>query len=364
MVTIQDDMNGASYVSSTKSIVVSEATEDAKETWQSTVETELTTRMPIDDPLVRVRRLIRKAGATSVVVVTFHHAIADGISAVAFLNDIVNAINGLDLPPGKVRPCAEDLLLGPRVDQGLVMGETLPRKEDLLERGSQPLWRQFKTDKVEVNGIQLDKKHTLALHTRCRRESTTIHAAICAAVTSANAGPTADAPYRIQSPINTRRLINVENSEIGVYFTSAMTWVYPKVDVSFWERARTISNELHYWRSIDQVVRGAQTLEYLFPTDATPKMASGLFGWLSYDVIVSNLGKIEGQSGPKATLTSVWGPMVLGRIQNERMIGAASLGDSLYLTETKPLHVRPSLHEVAAILEWAGIGPTSSRLER
>jgi hypothetical protein len=76
------------------------------------------------------------------------------------------------------------------------------------------------------------------------------------------------------------------------------------------------------------------------PPEGDSALASGIFGAMQYDAIVSNLGVLSLPTEVGSLrLTAFWGTAVQGRFANEVVIGAASLGGRLRVMQTAPAHI-------------------------
>ena len=80
--------------------------------WRDFVEEELATPFtPWLGPLLRIKIVRDPADETRLaIILTVHHAVADGLSGVAFLNNMVDVLNGIDLPLSPRRHAIEDLV--------------------------------------------------------------------------------------------------------------------------------------------------------------------------------------------------------------------------------------------------------------
>jgi hypothetical protein len=159
------------------------------------------------------------------------------------------------------------------------------------------------------------------------------------------------------SPISLRAALDIGLSEMGLFITAATLHLARGDTVPLWEMARIFTEQLSASRSMKSLTESVALVDALLPPNATVDLACGLVGSLAYDAVVSNLGVVDpAHPGGPARLEAVWGPMVLGRIRNERMLGAATIGGHLHLTEARPNHIPESLHQVAGVLASACSG--------
>nr|CAD6437610.1 non-ribosomal peptide synthetase [Rhizobium sp. Q54] len=355
--SVQDKEDGPQFLYSPRDIPVKAHTLASGSTWHSIVEAELATPFdPSQAPLVRVTALREPQNQRELtLVLTFHHALADGLSAVAFLDDLVAALNSSELATAPTRSPIEQLLQ-------IVPPEKLPDPKSasagapptLEHVGREPLWRAFESDTPRVGSSGFDADFTAALVVRCREERTTVQGAIGAAIIAANAGTHDRDHYSVASPISVRQFAGIDRSEIGVFLTVGLVRLPTVKGVLFWDRARAFSRELQPLRSKEAVALSAHNLERTLPPLSSVDQACGLIGSLRYDAVVSNLGVLQTRScGPLVKLQAIWGPMVLGRIRNERMLGVSTYDGTLRLTESRPEHMAECLPQMITILSQA-----------
>nr|WP_246799145.1 condensation domain-containing protein [Rhizobium leguminosarum] len=360
---IEDGEDGPGFVNHNKPLTIEVTTCDGSTDWKPVVEAELAKPFfPWMGPLIRTSVLKGSADPQqAVVVLTFHHSIADGLSAVALLQDLVHALNGAELKLSPERDSVEDLVRRIRGTEARAAGERtspgLPDLETISAIAGRPLWRPFEADRPKVNAIALPVDLTSALIKRSRQEGTTVHGAICAAVAVANGSQHPAENYAIMSPISIRHALNIGPDEMGLFITAATLRVPIAKRAPLWDLARRFTDELNPLRSAQHLIESVAMVDGVFPRNATVDVACGLVGSLAYDAVVSNLGSVHTDLPEGVTrLRAVWGPMVLGRIRNERMIGVATTGGHLCLTEARPNHMPESLQQVAVALADAFFG--------
>ncbi|TQX82723.1 MULTISPECIES: phthiocerol/phthiodiolone dimycocerosyl transferase family protein [Rhizobium] len=357
---VEDDDDGPHFIEHIRPAPLETREPKGRDGWRGTVEAELA--RPFDPwvaPLLRVAVVQAQSESRRFyVVLTFHHAIADGLSGVALLNDIVSSLNGNELVVAPRRPSVEDLV---RCSENKQPGDATGRSvQDCAAVGrvrSQSLWRPFSGDRPQITSASLDRNTTNALIENSRKHGTTVNGALSAALAMANAGNHPTGSYSILSPINIRPLANVDPNEVGLFVSVAIVEQRLDLLTSFWDTARSYSDAVSKMRTKENILRNMWRLESSLPQMATTNVACGLAR--GYDAVISNLGSIHAPpSGGVAKLDAVWGPLVLGRIKNERMIGAATLQGSLRLTEARPIHMPESLGSTAALLTNAALSST------
>jgi hypothetical protein len=139
--------------------------------WQSLAATELA--MPFDRSVAPLLRVTLATTATaSVVLLTFDHTIADGISSVHVLDDLIAALNGRQLTNLPVPPAIEDLIDGSL--EGTASTEIAVPDERMAEPTTQ---RPFDGSAPFLHTVAMTEADTARLAVRCRAERTTVHAA-------------------------------------------------------------------------------------------------------------------------------------------------------------------------------------------
>lgn len=297
---------------------------DLTEDWQVIAADELT--RPLDRsaaPFVRAALLTK--GEQSTLLLTFDHVIADGISALLVLNDLLVALNGQALAPLELPISVEDLVsrrLGP--PQGTVS----------LEAGDPRIaaptsFRPFDATPQHLHRVQMSRAETERLIARCRAEGTTVHAAIVVAASVVRSAESAEEFVRTYSPINVRDFLG-QRAGSCVCIGGALTGMTPGDGTPFWSQARQVSNQLNAARSAAGLAAGSAIAEQLLPIDADCDAAEHFFRTvLPFELAITNLGVQDfpriGPVRPRA----VWGPMVLTQVEREYVTGIVTYGGQL-----------------------------------
>ncbi|MGO7028857.1 condensation domain-containing protein [Rhizobium johnstonii] len=326
---------------------------DSSANWQELVEEELRTPFPTDlGPLMRLTLLSNAYPRDrQTLILTFHHALGDGLSAIAVLNDLIALLNGRDLPALPHQPPIEALLMASPPDAILrdnAPPAGIPSMQTLREISKRPLWRDFATDRPRVDAHRFTTPETDTIVRACRSHSATVQGALCAAVAISLSGIKRQETLRVVSPINVRQRAGVERHDIGLFLAIGSVSVNVDRDTDFWALARQINDDLATARSEKGVVEWLEQLDRMIPPKADSDAACGLIGALGYDSVVSNLGIIQPdeQVDDELRLSAIWGPCVVGRLNEEYTIGAATSDGRLHLTQTGPAHARALLGHI------------------
>lgn len=298
---------------------------DSVREWQSIAAGELAEPFGREaEPLMRATLLNREK--QSALLLTFDHAIADGISSVVVLNDVLAAINGETLAPLPVPASQEDLVR--RTLAGALHAGVPGRQDD--PRLTVPVSvRPSESTYPHVHGVELSTHDTTRLVTRCREERATVHGAIVVAASRIRGLESGEQYVRTYSPINIRELIG-RGPDCCLRIGSACTGMATDDGADFWTQARDVSASLNVARSAPAVVMGTAIVEQHSPIDADCEAAERFFcTTLPFELLITNLGvrrfTARGPVRPKA----VWGPIVLAQIDREHVIGVITYGGRL-----------------------------------
>ena len=288
--------------------------------WRTLAAEELT--RPFDRPAAPlIRATLATQRTTSTLLLTFDHVIADGISSVLVLNDLLAALNGAPGAPLPLPMSLEDL-----VTQALGVpgpGEAPPEADD--PRMAVPgRVRPFEGTPPHLHTLELSGEETARLVNRCRQEQTTVHAAIVAAASRVRGREFGEQFVRTFSPINIRKLVG-QGPNCCLCIASACTGLEPASRTDFWTQSRDIRRELDIARSVGGLVRGSSIVEQLMPIDADYAAAEQfLCGGLPFELMVTNLGVQDFTCSGPVRPRAVWGPIVLSQIDKEYITGVVT----------------------------------------
>lgn len=301
--------------------------EDAR--WQSLAAEEL--RRPFDRSTAPLMRAVLMNGpSSSAILLTFEHAMADGISAVMVVRDLVSALNGNALPALSVLPAQEDVIRHtlPSEDE-LAVPELRPRDPRMFEPG---LIRTFDGAVPHVSSMAMSNAESARLLDSCRTERTTVPAAIVTAAARVHGRHVGGDYVRAGTPINIRALIGV-GGDCGNYFVPTSTGMAPLDGSPFWTQAREVSGEIAVARSAYGIVVAARAAERGVPVDAEVQTAEQFItGGLPFEMLISNLGVQDLDGTGSIRPTALWGPLTLTQIDGEYMIGVVTYQGRLRMT--------------------------------
>lgn len=293
--------------------------------WHAEAESELNDSLPWSEgPLVRA--VLLKSADVSDLLVTFCHAIGDGMSGSYFINDLFVLMEQIiendisDIQPLPERPPLEDLL--PEIVRGVrgsVRTAALLGKQ-LLNMAQRPKKLPMDCDpltqdrRARIIHYIFNPEETAALVARCHEETTTVHGAICAAVLRAGAQQISETSGTGPLTINCLSAINLRpffhpplGNEMGYYISWTITPHRLDEKTEFWDLARDVSDSVHHSINKSDPLVFASLLDKITPKNVAPadfvKRASGIY---SATILVTNLGHTE--------IPEKCGPFILQRI--------------------------------------------------
>lgn len=294
--------------------------------WASEAAHELARLFPAHTgPLIRFA--ILPGGEHTHLIIVCHHCIADGLSAVYLLRDVLHFMAIPDFPvhPLPALPPFEQLL--PVAGQAPVQ---------FLAAMPQPVMPDQAPTAGEAGRIyvlpwSLTIAQTGCFAARCREEKASVHAALCAAFLNAfhRLGCTNPAGLHCaSSPVSIRdRLRQPVGDRFGLFIHPGIKTPLPQsaADGEFWAQAREIkavleseANAPGFWFLF---LLGQQMLQ-MMPVDQAIR-----FNELpvDYDLSITNLGRLDipVDYGP-FSLEAVYGPLV-NSMASEKILGVATV---------------------------------------
>jgi Condensation domain len=303
--------------------------------WQQEVEQELSN--PFDwnqAPLIRV--VLLQGEGVSDLIITCMHAIADGMSVVFLLRDILHCIGFPDrelsiLPEQQsyeyLVPQFEPKYTALSFEPSLSLTYTKPT----LPEKSRPRLHTWSLSTVE----------TIALIHRCHEAQTSVHAAICAAFLLAMSSQRTQQNefeeftiLKCLSPINIRRFLPVIEEDFGYYFTVSLTTDNITPDLSLWDLAHSIKVQLNQKIVPEQIFAHLPDSEAFMSTlPSCSEVVNMMETVNNYDVLVTNLGRLTiPQQYGEFQLAAVYGPSVMTHVSHDLVVGVTTLSDQMFFS--------------------------------
>jgi len=151
--------------------------EDPKTHWEREVNKELDTPFdPSRAPLIRAV-LIQGIRSTGFILVA-HHSIADGLSLAYLIRDALSVVSGGPFTTLRSLPCQEEILAA----TGPISVASAGDPQDNPPTGNSATYRPLNERRPSVQGLRLPPALTQRLRDHARREETTVHGALSAAL--------------------------------------------------------------------------------------------------------------------------------------------------------------------------------------
>jgi hypothetical protein len=325
--------------------------EDPETHWQREVSKELATPFdPSRAPLIRAV-LIQGIRTTGFILVA-HHSIADGLSLAYAIRDTLSAVSGG--PFATLRSlCSQEEILAAT---GPTRVASAGGPNDNPPAGNRATYRSLNKKRPSVQGLRLPPALTQCLRDRARREETTVHGALSAALAMAGRKVFAswrDRPVRVINPINIRSILHV-GEECGV-FVGASTGVFEGHVPAFWQLAREAKLALSAGQKRDAIVALFSAIEGVvgngMEVAAAAEFAANA---LAHEAVLTNLGALAfDRRFGRLELEEVWGPAVTMGFEGEQTIGVATVNGSICLTHTTYTSPNGLLKAMGAVLAEA-----------
>jgi hypothetical protein len=315
--------------------------EGSKARWEDELARELATRFNLSGaPLARLA-LIHGPGEAEFIF-SAHHLIGDAKSILFAIRDLLRALSGAALESLDPIQSLTEFLPPPSPTGSM----------DVVEKASSALQETFPNwgeRLAQIDQRILPAPLTNALRSRCRREETTVHCALVAAVLAAareRSPELKDARITIISPSDMRHLLGAED-QFAPLAGGASLEIGPS-RVGFWDNSRVIKAGLVPPRSLDELSDSFASLQsFMARRPRLDEALQLLSAQPGEKISVNNLGAVPfaAQFGD-LTLEALWGPAILLGYKGERLVSAITVQGSLGL-----LHI--SYEPIPGLLEAA-----------
>jgi hypothetical protein len=296
-----------------------------------------------------MRATLATHGTTSTLLLAFDHYIADGIASVLVLNDMLGALNGESLPQLQMPMSLEDLVT--RTLDAPDSGEAAPDDPRMTVPTT---LRPFDGTPQLLHRIELSSAETARLVERCRRERTTVHAAIVTAASRVRGAEFGEDFVRTFSPINIRNLIG-QDENCCLSIGTGCTGMEPADGTDFWAQAREVTRRLNIARSADGVASGSALVAQLLPVDIDNLGAEQFFcNGVPFEVLVTNLGVQDLSRAGRIRPRAIWGPIVLSQVDKEYVTGIVTYEGRLRMVSCGHTHTLWFLEGVREMLTSVG----------
>jgi Condensation domain len=318
--------------------------------WQVEFERELST--PFDSsesPLMRAQLLLGDDRCE--VILTTHHTIADGMAVLSVFRDLLQAVSGEKLAPLPIPP-SQDERLAPILK---TLPPQFPEGEAATVPVSRPtVFRQPDGARPRVSCLRLSREQTGRLLETARRQQTSVHAAISAALvlTGQESLPAwREHGVRVLSPISLHKTLQVENDCV-LALTGGIVAFAPPAGSGFWDLARWAKQGLLPFQTLEGIRSMSGMLAEKFPRHANVETVARTMGQgMGYELVVTNVQQFpfDNKFGD-LTLEGLWGPSALNGFEGEQAVGIATVNGSLHMVHTSYTPVDTFLSRAAELL--------------
>nr|WP_322711304.1 hypothetical protein [Nostoc sp. ChiSLP03a]MDZ8212506.1 hypothetical protein [Nostoc sp. ChiSLP03a] len=276
-------------------------------------------------PLLRV--VLLQSGAESELMIICHHAIADGLSGVYLMQDILQGLGGKIFERSELSAA---LSLESAIPGIAFSKEATAKPKDYLPPPSRP-------PQPHIHTVVLSPELTQQLIQRSRAEHTTVHGAISAAfllVLTQQDIKLSDV-MRCSHPVNARSQLSLPMPDaVGLYVCLRMTTHSLEADSTFWDVARSVKSQLSQIDTAQQLVEERQLRQPMIAnlTDAAAFVEEVRSQYLC-QLTVTNLGRIDmAQQYGNIRIEALHVPIPASGVDLGQIVGVATLGDRLALT--------------------------------
>ena len=276
--------------------------------WELEVDREMAAPFTPEQALL-IRSVLIHKPQSAVLILIAHHAIADGMTLVFLIRDLLQVLSGGQLEALSFGSSAEELLSKLPKGEEIVPAEASQAGAPQAEPAP---YREVDGLAPRAIALKLDEKLTATLKERARREGTTVQGALCAALVLA--GRKASSTWRkqtvrVMSPINARAPLGAGEA-CGLYLAGGMIHFQPSDSSAFWELARFVKKEISLSQTLQSLSASLHGLEAIMTKDMDVETAAQIAAVaFARDLMVSNLGQTpyESEFG-QLKLEAVWGP--------------------------------------------------------
>lgn len=263
-----------------------------------------------------------------VIIITAHHAIADGRSLTYFIHDLLEILSGKALPELTLLPSIEELC---SPDTGPIGDITMPAY------AAAPVpYVERSLPKLKIHRQQLSRELSNRIREKSKQQKTTVHGALAAAFAIAlyHSPSWPNRPVRITTPIDARKY---DELDYGLSFQALFpTYGYEAASHElFWDISRQVTEDLQAYRARPGMTALVDMLEPLMNYHGRENMIKFDREICAPDILISNLGVLPfTQDFGKLTLEGLWGPSVLIGTEGEQTIGVATINNTIHLIHT------------------------------
>jgi hypothetical protein len=328
------------YVRDDRQIPLQVIRSEPPHAWQRVVSGELMKPFEqTDAPLIRA--VLSHSPRYATLVLTAHHAVADGMSIAFVLRDMLEVMSGGHLGQLDLAFAQETIALewdmspvGTAQSAAAIPARMLDRSKGC------PV----------ISSLQLSQEFSVQLRVASRRQTTTVHGVLLSAIILAGrrlSQEWRDTTIRAVSPVNLRPTLGI-NDDCVVAIIFPIGGYAPDNGTEVWDLARDIRQDLTPMKTREAIVESFGAFQRIFEAlPSVEELAAIELEACACEMMLSNLGEapLLDEYGP-VHVEALWGPSVFVGIEGEQMVGAATVGGRIHLLHTSFTPI-PGLLEAA-----------------
>ena len=299
-------------------------------------------------PLARIK--LFHSEEKCIVIIATHHSVADALSSVSLLNDLLGFLAGKSIAEFPLQPSVDELLgytndgMGTKITKQLTPGVPLPHT----------FLQVHPPARVDVLYFSAELTERLAYCAKA--QGTTLHGALQAAAALALRvlAFEVERPAYIMSPFSVRSEFHI-GTDCGLFIDTKIVAVPTDAALDFWDIARAAKDGLADVHSPEFLKQSAEQLRGLIRySDDLIQFIKDNF---NFDVMLSNLGRLSFTNATaQLKVNKVAGPFIISGFNNQQAIGAATFEGKLVLTNSSRYLVPGLLSIIKTKIEAACAG--------
>jgi hypothetical protein len=301
---------------------------------------ELGTKFPQGHMLMRATVLHDRDRST--LILAADHAAFDGRSLVFIMRDLLRSLAGESLGnPQPISP-SQDELFGLRNPEGYASASA-EATDRAFETGAQDSGERFLLERVWI-----EPPVTSSIALRARREQTTVHGALTAAIMLAGRGQSRqwrDTLIRCASPIDNRATLNA-GANPGLLLTFGYTELAPAFSSGFWDLARQVRRDVNVHHTIAEAAPSLAPIREMMSVEQYPDNLVAFSRQRAHTLMVTNYGRLGIPANYGRLQLQSISPFVNSGAPHTQTVSVATLSGLLCMTNV-------SVEPVASLLEKA-----------
>lgn len=320
-------------------------------TWVPEMQAEMGQRFnPEQAPLVRAV-LVHQPEA-SVLILTLHHSIGDGMSGMYLFRDLLLSVAGQPKPPLPIPESMDTWASRAGVGNGC-----LPVTPAPTDAPSPNRIQVYTGANPHIEALQLSDGLSQSLRVRARREGTTVHGALVAALLLAGRVRNElwkDRSIRVMSPLNMRPYLGI-GEDCGIFAGFILNRFGCSAGTSFWEIARSVRKQLKPELTREAIVGKLWSLAELIAEMDVEGAAAFTAEGIAHEANVTNIGEFPFDPHcANLHVEAIWGPSAQTGAEGEHVLSAGTVkGEGLCLLYISYAPMPRLLEGIQAVLEQA-----------